>query len=382
MKDFHVMRFCCLFTALLAAVNVSRAQDVASLQAELDALLSTNRAPLAVWDVTGRLEAGFGYRDNLLMTTVAPESSPFISSAGDFSAIRISETGSEWVNFLLAEDLRYLDAKSVDGETLISATSRFSKPINPRNTLGAELFYLYQNQVLDVSETELDLRRVLVEGHGVSLRPDWKHDFSEDWFLRLEASAQRQFYQGELDDLWEVGAKAGIARKLGRASEASLSFRTEHWIYDTREQTDQSGVPVAGTHLYYWRPEVLGEWRQRWGQEGRWRTHTKLAWLWNADNGSGYFDYDRLTLGQRIRWVHPKWEVSAGVRCGWYFYSVQQTESDYRERFYLIVEGRVERRLAKHWLVFADAQREWNRSNEPLDEYRDWQCRGGLVVEF
>ena len=46
------------------------------------------------------------------------------------------------------------------------------------------------------------------------------------------------------------------------------------------------------------------------------------------------------------------------------------------------VDLRVERRLAKHWFVYAAADWNWNYSNEPLDQYRDWtgRRRGGCRI--
>ena len=40
----------------------------------------TNRAPIAVWDATVRVTAGFGYRDNVLRSSVTSESSESWSS--------------------------------------------------------------------------------------------------------------------------------------------------------------------------------------------------------------------------------------------------------------------------------------------------------------
>ena len=84
----------------------------------LSAAPATNRSPVAVWDVSARAEVGGGYRNNVLLTSVAPENSPFVSVAADVSFIRLSETGSEFTMFFLGEDRRYFDVPSVNGETV------------------------------------------------------------------------------------------------------------------------------------------------------------------------------------------------------------------------------------------------------------------------
>lgn len=350
--------------------------------ANLGATSITNQPPLAVWDVLVRAEVGGGYRDNVLQTQVAPESSPFVSVAADASFIRLSETGSEFTLFLMGQDMEYSDAPSVSGERFVSGTMQFSRPITLQDKLGVELQYLYQKQVLDVSETEVDLARVLVEGHSFTLRPKWNHKLGTNWETRLEAIGQRQIYSGDLGDFWEAGGKLTLARSYGYRSELSLNAQSVHWIYDDREQTDSQGNEISGTSLVFWRPEVFGQWRHRWDEQRHWTTTTKAGWLHNQDNGSGYFDYDRFQLTQKLRWRQGAWEIAAGARLGWYFHQVQKEGSEHRERSYVTLDLRVERRLGKHCFVYAMGERDWNWSNDPLDEYNDWMASAGVGVEF
>ena len=350
--------------------------------ARLSAAPATNRAPVAVWDVSARAEVGGGYRNNVLLTSVAPTNSPFVSVAADVSFIRLSETGSEFTMFLLIDDKQYFDVPSVNGERFASATAQFARPLGPRDKLGIELNALYQNQVMDVSETETNLTRILVEGLGISLKPRWNHTFGPGWEGRLEGFGGPQLYAGEVDSYWEAGGKLTLARTYGHKSELSLTAQFAHWLYDDREQTDLQGDSVPGTTLTFWRPEVFGQWRHNWDAQRRWTTTTKLGWLRNLDNGSGYWDYDRLVLGQKARWRQGGWQIAAGARFGWYLYRVQSVGAERRERSYAILDLRVERRLGKHAFVYAAAESEWNWSNQSLDEYSDWTAGAGMGMEF
>ena len=343
---------------------------------------ATNRAPVAVWDVSARVEVGGGYRDNVLLTRIAPESSSFISMAADASVIRLSETGSELTMFFMVEDMQYVDAPSVGGERFASGTVQFARPVSSLDKLGLELRSLYQNQVMDVSETETNLTRMLVEGVSISLAPKWNHTLGKGWEVRLEGVGGRQFYASDLDSYWEAGGKLSLVRSYGHRSELSVNAQSLHWLYDDREQTDLEGGSVPGTSLAFWRPEVFGQWRHNWDEKRRWTTTTKVGWLWNRDNGSGYWDYHRLQLSERVRWKQGGWEVAAGARFGWYLYSAQSVGAERRERSYAILDLRVERRLGKHWFVYGDAEMEWNWSNQPLDQYRDWMASVGTGVEF
>jgi len=83
-----------------------------------------------------------------------------------------------------------------------------------------------------------------------------------------------------------------------------------------------------------------------------------------------------------LRWKNEQWEVKAGLRCGWYGYEVQQVNGESRERSYFVADLRLERHWGKRWLTWLAGEREWNLSNDPLDEYRLWMASGGVGVEF
>jgi hypothetical protein len=162
----------------------------------------------------------------------------------------------------------------------------------------------------------------------------------------------------------------------------SLSAQLLNWLYDDREQTDLEGDSVPGTSLVFWRPEVFGQWRHNWDRERRWTSTTKAGWLHNLDNGSGYWDYDRLQFSQKLRWRQGGWDIAAGARLGWYYYQGQFVGAAHRQRSYLTLDMRVERRLGKRWFVYASAESDWNWSNESLDQYNDWTAGAGMGVEF
>lgn len=42
----------------------------------------------------------------------------------------------------------------------------------------------------------------------------------------------------------------------------------------------------------------------------------------------------------------------------------------------------MERWLGKHWFLYAAAEKEWNFSNDPLDDYRDWTAGAGIGAEY
>jgi hypothetical protein len=290
--------------------------------------------------------------------------------------------------FLFGEDWRYLDSSGVSSEQLASATAQGLWLLGTKQELGAELLYVYQNQVIDLSETDVELRRLLVEGHGVSARPRWRWKpgpglRSSAWAIQLEGAGLRQFFTNEeVDDYWEGAGKLSVIYEYGHRSEASAYVQNAYRLFDTWEQFDFAGVAIPGSELEYWRPEAGWQLRHFWDKARHWRTITRFSYLLNRDNGSGYFDYDRLLFYQQIRWADAGWEIRAAARTGWYEYKVQEIAGEKRHRAYVMADLRIERRLGKHLFLYGAAEREWNFSNDPLDEYRDWSASGGIGVEF
>lgn len=343
---------------------------------------ATNTEPAAVWDNTARVTTGFGYRDNVMRTSVAPESSGFVNVAADASFIRFAESGAYLTFFLLGDYTKYFDAPSVGYEEFFSGMAQAVTPLGLRDELGGQFNYLYQHQVLDVSETEAVLTRMLVDGHTYTLQPYWKHRFTTNWALQLEVSGLRQLYGGDLSDYWETATRLSLIRTYGYRSELSFGYQPKHIWYDDREQFDSAGVAIPDTSLYYWQHEVGAQWRHYWDEARHWRSTTKGSYLLSRDNGTGYFDYHRVLFSEQLRWANPLWEIRAGARFGWYYYPEQMVGGDNLERTYVTADLRIERRLGKHWLLYVVAEREWSFSNEPLEEYNDWMAGGGAGVEF
>ena len=349
---------------------------------EAGAQAETNRTPLALWDISTRVSTGGGYRGNVPLSSVRPQGSSLIEASADFSAIRLSESGSTFTLFVLGELRHYLDIPEIRNEGILYAVTGWQSPIGLEDALGAEFQYLYQNQILDVSETELVQRRVRVLGYGLWLKPYWEHRFNDAWSLKLEGTGLRQIFENDLDDFWEGTVRLRVDYTYGHRSSLSVGYELRHRFYDTRERYDLEGNAEAGTDLVYRYHEVAGEWRHYWDAERRWRTTFEAGFLRNDDNGSGYFNYDRVEASAQLRWREGRWNAKLQGRAGWYMYPNQTVLGDERVRSFYSLDFRVERKVDAHWLLYAAASREWNLSNDPLDQYDDWMATGGLGVEL
>ena len=342
---------------------------------------STNHSPLAVWDYSAQLAVGAGYRNNVLRSSIEIEDSFFILTSADASLMRFSDSGALFMVYFYGEDTRYTDAPSVNYEQFLTATAQIIQPVGDRSETGLEANYLYQHQVIDASATEVDLQRVLVLGHSASLRPHWKHRMGR-WESKLDGAVTRQIFEHELDDYWEGEVRLTMTRNYGHRSLFSIGYLPMLRLYDTRNQYDSSGNKIEGTDLTYLQNEVGGEWKHNLNAERSWRTASKLSYMVNCDNGSGYFDYDRLLFREQVRWVKGNWEIKATGRLGWYFYKEQTVADERRERSYAMLSIRAEHLLGKHWRLYVDGEHEWSMSNDPLDEYRSWMVSAGVGYEF
>jgi hypothetical protein len=342
----------------------------------------TNLQPLAVWDTTARVTAGLGYRENVLRSSIAPESSAFFNTSVDASFMRFTESGAYVTFFVLFDDTQYFDAPSVDYERFFSATLQAAAPIGPNDELGGQGNYLYQHQVVDLSETETLRSRMLVDGYTYMLRPYWKHTFDGSWAFQVEPEIVRQLYSGDISGYWAPAAGVRLIRSYGHRSELSLYGQAKYIEYDSREEFDSAGLAIPNTSLVYQQKEAGGQWRHNFDKERHWRTTSRLSYMSSQDSGSGYFDYSRSQVSQQLRWKNARWEIKSGARLGWYNYPEQKVGSEHFERSSIALDVRIERRLGKHWLLYSLAEHEWSMSNDALEQYNNWMVGGGAGYEF
>jgi hypothetical protein len=343
---------------------------------------TTNLAPVAVYDSFTTVSASGGYRENVLYSAVIKENSWFTKTALDTGLMRLSESGSFLLLYFLVEDTRYLDTSAINYEQVMSGSIQYTEPVSEKDEAGFQLNYLYLHQILDASQTEANLYRILVEGHQVEFRSHWQHTFSKRWATKLEAVGLRQIYTETLDNYSEAGGNAELTYSYGTRSEASVAWESAIRHYDTREHYDRQGVPLADTDLRYYQNELSAKWRHNWNKERTLQTTTRLSAMLNRDNGPGYYDYDRLTFHQQVRWEKNDWQFKVNASAGTYRYRVQQVGNSSLNRSYLSIDTRIEKKVSTHWNMYIATQHEWNESNDRLDEYNDCMASIGTTLEF
>ena len=376
------------WTRTLAAALVGAIVPAAfafAVEPPTDLLASDSPPAPSAWERAFTLKAGLGYKDNLTLAPQARESSPFVASTVEAFALRRSENGDQLMGLATLEDNRYWSGKTVDHEDLAIAQGEWRRfwANDWQAALGLEGIYI--DQVVDLSVTETNRQALPVRGWTLTARPGTRRELSGPTWLALELPVTRQLYDGSLDDFWEVGPKVLLGHDLGDRIETSISYAFTHRGYDSEPGRDASGAAVTNTVRAAAQHDVIGGWKHYWDAARRWRTATKLGYRHSADNLSGYFDYERYSVSQEIRFQTTAWELSAEARLSSYRYPVQtvsDTDPSKRRRADLTLSLRSERQVAKHVRLYAQYDYERTDSNAALDEYTVNTVSGGVAVEF
>ena len=239
--------------------------------------------------------------------------------------------------------------------------------------------------MVDLSVTEAIRQPLPIRGWTLTARPGTRRELSAQTWLTLELPVTRQLYDESIDDFWELGPKVIVGHTLGERIEASLTYAFTHRDYDTEPERDVTGATITNTVRSVAQHDVVGAWKHYWDAARRWRSATRLGYRHSSDNSSGYFDYERYSVSQEVRFQTDAWEITAEARLSRYRYPVQtvsDTDLRKRERKDLTLALRGERQLAKHIRLYAQYDYERTESNVVLDEYTVNTVSGGVMVEF
>jgi hypothetical protein len=362
---------------LFVAMHAAFAQD--------ERLPDEEALKIPLWSHMAEVRGSFGYKDNVLLSHTNSAGSAFWMSGAELIVFRLPSHGWQFHFFADASDVRYFDAKPVTDEQMAIAAAQLGKDFGGgwKSTLGVN--YLFQNQVFDFSGVYTN-RATIGQIVGHTLAPRWglRKTVGAFW-LEGEVNATRQWLDAPLDDYWRFGPRAAAGHRWEPGSELSLAYQYSRLDYDTREQVDRQGAPLASTSLALNSHLVELSLTQLWDQKRRWQTVTSAGYEANLDNGSGFFDYDHFRLSQLVRYRDENWEISARARAGHFEYSIQTVsalDAAHRRKTMLSVSVRAERKLTKH--LKAHAGYIWDRSisNLDFDDYQANTVLAGMSATF
>jgi hypothetical protein len=356
------------------AAGATRGDDETLAELERIAQEAGIDLDLPSWDVSGGVGIGLGHRSNVRLAAFASESSGFVRAAADAMAWRLPRDGVEWVAFFDGTCDRYFSA-TPRGASLAMASLEWRW--RPRDSLQLTTSgrYVFQDEFVDASTLESGLGSIQARVHGFALKPGVRWNVSEGWTLTGSIGAETYDYREPLSDFSSFAPEIGVTRSLGPAGDVSLAVSVLTRDYREQEQAAEGGRPLSGTRLQV--NQQRGELRHEidGGASAEWSVESKVSFLQNRDNGSGWYDYDRSAAQVGFEWKAGPWTCSAET--GWmrYTYLVQTAgfsiDPPPRRREVWSALLRVERTLGGNVSGFVEWSYEDNRSNDPFLAYED-----------
>jgi hypothetical protein len=353
---------------------------------EAPKLPSLDDFKIRTWYEDVNVRGGFGYKDNVLLSSTNQQGSAFYTAGGDVLVYRLPSHGWQINGFASFDHVGYFSQSTgVNDEQVAMALGQVTKELGQGWKMGLGANYMFQHQVFDVSATQTNqFTNGEVLGHNAGLRWLLRKEFKPYW-VELELSGARQWLAAPLDSFWQMGPRLTVGRSYGRGSDLALSYQWTYVAFDSRAQVTADGFTEPGTHLHFTPQGVEAAWHHVWDQKKRWHTVTKAGLDHNQDNGAGYFDFWQYRLSEQIKFRAGTWELSATCRVGYFDFLTQTasaTETDLRHKTLFGAGFRAEKTFGKSFKVFLAYAHEQSLSNAVYDRYRSNTFTIGAEYRF
>lgn len=336
---------------------------------ELAALLAEQPA----WSTSAALQGGFGYKDNILLSSSAQEASEFVRYGAEVFFWRLPRGHTDFSAFLTAEQTSYTSGESVEDEAQAFAQMEWRYRLGTRGKFALAAMGYYLDEVFDVSDTEIQRLVAELKVRGVTLGPTLRWTLWRGGWIEGQAVAKREKYEDGAND---SRVREGTVRLGWTASRVELSVAgiLTRRRFDRREQYSEGGRPLDNLRLAVDEREVEGRLHVQWDTDKRWQTTTRASALRYEDNGPGFFDYHERKVSQELEWTGGGWTLGLEGSATRHEFDVQtvgfgvtpppRVKDEFEARV------RVVRTLSPQWTVFAEYHWERSRSNDWLASYR------------
>jgi len=367
------LKLTCVAASLLALARGQNATptstaDAANLPPELAALLVQ-----PAWSISSSARVAFGYKDNVLLSHADEERSGFARGGFDtmlWHVPKLPDGRIDYFVFAGGEGTRYFSSASVDHEERAFLRAQWRYQIPQRFKCALDLKGYYDDQIFDVSDT--DVRRLVAElkVRGATLGPSLHWDFFPSLWLEAEGFGKRE---RDRDGVLANRTADGALRfgwHHGERVELSVAGMERFRHYDYRKLFSSVGRELDDTYLKI--REREGEVRLVIGWDAAWKTTMRAGVLRYIDNGSGFFNYHQRGVTQEIEWERGRWSASAEASARRLAYDVQAI--GYGSPTPLVkdefsTELRLARKLSARWSIFGEYTWERRRSNDPIAAY-------------
>lgn len=345
-----------------------------------------------LWEYAFAVRGGGGYKDNVFLSPDQPQGSAFLSTGGDFTALRLVPDGPLFTLYAGGDARFFLSTEPANNEYTAFVQAQLEQDLRDNLTGWLALDYLYQDEIEDITfldpaltVTNLTTQATQVRGHTITLRPGISRDLSQHWIISLETPITRQYYAEPLDDYWNAGVRLTLGYSYGYNSQLSLSYEPTWRGYDNEPALTASGAVIPGTELQQLQQIGNFTWRHHWDAAKRWRSVLKLGGSVVNENGGGFSDYALFAGGAEIRYRARRWEISAEGRIRSYQYAsqtVSATDTAQLRRTEWAAVLQFERALTKRLRLLVDYQFGQALSNDDAEDYTVNTVSASLQWEF
>jgi hypothetical protein len=384
----------------LAANSIDAQTNQALPEAEIPKdLLTAPDLTLPLWNESLQLRGGFGWKDNVLFSSQQAQNSPYVQTGLDASIMRLMNNGSTFFLMVTGDDTRYLSrvesrtfstlAPTTVGnedDALVAAQYRWNLSTNWQPVLSLQ--YLYQNQVFNVATEPGVLNTeaaVDALGNSVTFRPTLHGQFTGQWWTDAEWRLTRQWFSAPLYTYWLTGPRLTLGFSPNQANTLALSYEADRILYDNETLATVTGTNIPGTLLRVWQQQAEMRFTHYFDPARHWSADSRAGFVYNADNGSGYFDYYNFRFNEDVVYEAGGWKCKAQAlywRFSFPWQSAGAAAAPKLERDVLTLNLRAEKSLSKHWRLFAQYEHDASLANDPSDRYEADDVQGGLELEF
>ncbi len=318
-----------------------------------------------------------GRKSNVLYASnpVAEDRSLF-GVHGEFLYWGLNYTGHRMTFYNYFEHLGFLAQGQADKEQIAISSFNYELPVYKEHKVIFDFGYLYQDQVFDVSSSEDSLFTVQAMGHQFSSSLGWKKKFDSNLTLQLSAAAERQVFAFPLDDYWQWGPVFEANWETDSRHELTFQSRFQNRDYDTRNET------ITGVPLRFKRLDSVLEWEYDIDEDGHWWTGVELGYRRNEDNGGGFFDYHRYSIGPTLGYEDDLWNVEVSYSYRKYFYELQFFGTESLIRDDSLLTFRIKYHVNDNWKWFGECESQIAGSSDPADEYEVFSIITGFDYEL
>jgi hypothetical protein len=317
----------------------------------------------------------------------------------DVTVFRLMNNGSRFFFFVTGDDTRYftpvksesfttLQPITIGNEDDAIAAAEYRWNLSSNWEVILPLQYFYQNQVFNVATEAGALSTeaaVPAEGNSITFRPSIRDQFTSNLWSEAELRLNRQFFDAPLYSYWLAGARLTLGIDFGRADNLTVSYEGDRLIYDSETDATIGGTNLPGTGLRTWEHQAQVRWTHYFDPKKHCSSRAGASFIYNDDNGSGFYDYYNYNFDEELAWTAGRWSVKLDGHF-WRFSFPWQTAavpgSPKLQRDIVTCGARIERVLSKHWRLFAEYEHDSSLCNDPTDRYEANVADAGVDLEF